>query len=94
MSKVAALTQVKSHKTVARLEYCHSHGHIGLGTGVRLDIGPARTVEGFQSVDGKLLDFVHYLTSAVIASARVALGVLVGANGAHSAEHFLRNIVF
>ena len=93
MGKVAALAQVQAHEAVARLEYCHGYGHIGLGAGVRLDIGPAGSIEGFQSVYGKLLDLVHHLASAVIAPARVAFGILVRTNGTHGAEHFLRNIV-
>ncbi len=55
----------------------HRRG-VGLGAGVRLHVGELGAEQGLDPVDGQLLDHVDVLAAAVIALARVALGVLVG----------------
>ena len=93
VGEVTAHGQVQSHEGVAGPEDGHGHGHIGLGAGVRLDIGIFGVIQGTQAVDGQLLNLVHHLAAAVIAFAGVALGVFVGADGAHGGEHFVRYII-
>jgi hypothetical protein len=69
---------------VIRREHC---GGVGLGTGVRLDVGELGAEEGLDPVDGQLLDNVNVLAAAVVALARVALGVLVGEDRALRLHH-------
>jgi hypothetical protein len=48
---------------------------------VRLDVGVLGAEEGLDAVDGQLLGDVDLLAAAVVAAARVTLGVLVGEDG-------------
>ena len=57
-------------------------------------IGIFGIVQGAQAVDGQLFNLVHYLAAAVIALARVALCIFVGAYGAHGFQHFVGDIIF
>ena len=54
------------------------HRGVGLRAGVRLDVGELGAEQGLDPVDRELLDHVNVLAAAVVALARVALGVLVG----------------
>ena len=64
-------------------------GHVGLGARVRLDVHVLGAEELLGPLDGELLDRVHVLAPAVVAAARIALGVLVGHDGADRLEHRL-----
>ena len=71
---------------VADVEHRVVGGHVGLRAGVRLDVGVLGAEEGLGALDGDALDLVDDLAAAVVALARVALGVLVGehrADGLH-----------
>ena len=54
---------------------------------VRLDVGVLGAEQRLDAVDRQLLDLVHDLAAAVVALARVALGVLVVERRAHRLEH-------
>ncbi len=78
VGEVAAVRQVQAHDGVARVQQ-REHGRgVGLCTGVRLDVCEFRTEQGLDPVDGQLLHDVNVLAAAIVALARVALGVLVG----------------
>ena len=94
VGEVAALAQVQAHEGVAGVQDSHGHGHVGLGAGVRLDVGPFGSVDGLDAVDGQLFDLVHDLAAAVVALAGVALCVFVGADGAHGLQHLVGHVVF
>ena len=81
------MRQRHAHDLLARREHGHEGGEVGLGPGVRLHVGVLRAEELLQAVDGELLDLVDDLAAAVVAAARVALGVLVGERGAHGVDH-------
>ena len=70
--------QVQAQDGVARLQQGEHGGGVGLGAGVRLHVGVLGAEQGLDPVDGQLLDHVDVLAAAVVALARVALGVLVG----------------
>jgi hypothetical protein len=55
----------------------------------RLDVGVLGAEQGLRAVDRELLDDVDVLAAAVVALARVALGVLVREHGALALEHRL-----
>ena len=94
VGKVSAHGEVESHEDVARTEAGHDNGHIGLGTGVRLDIGVLGIIQFAETVDGELLNLVHHLAPAIIALSGIPFGVLVGADGAHGFHYLVGNIVF
>ncbi len=86
VGEVAAVGEVEAQDGVARLEQRGHDGGVGLGAGVRLDVGELGAEEGLDPVDRELLDHVDVLAPAVVAPARVALGVLVGEHRALRGE--------
>ena len=76
--QVAAGGEIHSQHGVAGLEEGQEHRLVGLGTGVRLHVGTIGAEQFLGAIDGKLLDHVDVLAAAVVALARIALGILVG----------------
>ena len=74
--------QRQAHDRVAGLQQRVVDGGVGLRAGVRLDVGVLGAEQRLGAVDRELLDDVDVLAAAVVALARVALGVLVGQHGA------------
>ena len=72
---------------VARLQDGHVRRHVRLGAGVRLDVRVLGPEQLLRAVDGELLDLVDDLAAAVVAAARVPLGVLVRRHAADRLEH-------
>ena len=91
--EVAAVVEVHAHEGVAAVEASQEDGHVGLCTAVGLHVGPAGAVELLGALDGDGLALVHYLAAAVVALAGVALGVLVGHDGAHGFHHLVADEV-
>ena len=67
--------------------------HVGVGAGVRLDVGVLGAEQRLGALDGEVLDVVDDRVAAVVALARVALGVLVGEHRAGGAQHRRRGEV-
>ena len=63
------------------------HRLVGLRAGVGLHVGVLGAEQLLHAVDGQLLGDVDELAAAVVALARVALGVLVGELGALRRHH-------
>ncbi|GAA3044020.1 hypothetical protein GCM10020000_24360 [Streptomyces olivoverticillatus] len=78
VGQVPAVGEVQTQDGVAGVEQREHRGRVGLRAGVRLDVGVLGTEERLDPVDRDLLDDVDVLAAAVVAAARVALGVLVG----------------
>ena len=78
---------------VARFEQRHVGGVVGLGAGVRLDVGVVGAEQLLGALDRQFLGDVDLLAAAVVAAAGVALGVLVGQHRADRVEHGLRHEV-
>ena len=87
VGEVAAFGQAHAHDRVAGLEQGEEHRLVGLRAGVRLDVGEAGVEQLLDPVDGQLLGHVDELAAAVVALARVALGVLVGELAALGRHH-------
>ena len=60
--------------------------HVRRGPGVRLHVRVVGAEQGLGPVDRKLLDLVDDLAAAVVAPARIPLGVLVRRHGADRLE--------
>ena len=93
MRQVAAVVEPHGEDGRARLEQRLVGGQIGVGPGVRLHVGVLGAEQGRGPVAGQVLDLVDDLVAAVVAAARVALGVLVGQHRAGGGQHGRRREV-
>ena len=82
MSQVSAVIQAHTHDRVAQLAKGLVDSIIGLGAGVRLNIGKLGAEQLLGPLDGDIFHHVHALTAAVIPFAGIAFGILVGKNSA------------
>ncbi len=89
VGEMAAVVERHAHDRVAGIDHRHVGSVVGLGAGVRLDVGVLRAEHLLGAVDGELLGDVDPLAPAVVALARIALGVLVGEHRAGRVEHGL-----
>ena len=84
---MAAGGQVHAHEAVPRLHHGHERGLVGLGAGVRLNIGEAGVKQRLHPLDRQALHHINKLATAVVATTGIALGVFVGQHGALSLQH-------
>ena len=82
VGQVSALVQAHAKHRVPVLAQGLIDGEVGLGAGVGLHVGVIGAEEFLCPLDGDVLHHVHALAAAVVALAGVALGVLVGEDGA------------
>src|SRR5918996_13331 len=85
--QVTAVVEAHGEDRVARLEAREVDGHVRLRAGVRLDVRVLGVEERRGAVDGELLDLVGHLAAAVVAPARIALGVLVRRDAPDRLQH-------
>ncbi|MNI48833.1 hypothetical protein D3C73_1034170 [compost metagenome] len=81
--QMAAMRQVHSEDSVARIQRGKINRHIGLGTGVRLHIGMIGTEELLGTVTGQILHDIHIFTTAIIPFARIAFGIFIREHRTH-----------
>ena len=91
--EVAAVREREAHDAVARLEQRVEDLRVGLRAGVRLDVRVLGAEQLLGAVDRELLDDVDVLAAAVVALARIALGVLVRQHAALALQDRLRDEV-
>lgn len=82
VGEVPAVAEVHRQNAVAGFEEGEVNGGVGLGAGVRLDIGKLGAEELADALDGEVLDLVDFFAAPVPAFCGVALGVFVGEAGA------------
>ncbi len=87
MRQVSAVRQRQSHDRVAWLQQGVVNGRVCLRPRMRLDIYVLGPEQCLGAVDRELLGDVDPLAAAVVAAARVALGVLVREHRALALEH-------
>jgi hypothetical protein len=87
VGQVAAVCEVQAQDRVAGVQQREHGRRVGLGAGVRLDVGGLGAEQGLHPVDRELLDDVDVLAAAVVTAPRVPLGVLVGEHGALRRHH-------
>ena len=78
VGEMAAVGQAHAEDGVAGVEQRQVHRGVGRGTGMRLDVGVVGAEQLPGAVDGQLLDLVDVFAAAVVALARIALGIFVG----------------
>ena len=93
MGEVPAVGQGEAKDLVAGGDHGGQRRGVGLRAGVRLDVGVFGAEEFLDAVDRELLGDVDVFAAAVVAAARVALGVLVGEDGALGFHHGARGEV-
>jgi hypothetical protein len=91
--EVAAVGEREPQDRVARRQQRVVDRRVGLRARVRLDVGVLCAEERLGAIDRQLLGDVDELASAVVALARVALGVLVGQDASLALEDRLRHEV-
>jgi hypothetical protein len=94
VGQVATVGQAHAQDGVTGRQQGQVDGGVGLGAGVRLDVGVVGAEQLFGAVDGQLLDHVDVLATTVVALAWVAFGVLVGQYRALSFHHRRAGVVF
>ena len=94
MSDVAALVEAQAQGRVARLHQSQVGSGVCVGARVGLHVGERGAEELLHSVTGQVFDLVDDFVAAVIALARVSLGVFVGENCAHGLDDRRRDEVF
>ena len=87
VGQVAALVEAEAEHRVARLQERVVDGHVRLRAGVRLHVDVLGAEELLRAIARQVLGNVDDLAAAVVAPARVALGVLAGEDAAHRLEH-------
>ena len=72
------MVQAESHDLVAWLNRGEIGGHVGLSSGVRLNICMIDSEEFFSAVNRQTFGDVNELASAIVAPSGVTFSVLVG----------------
>ena len=94
MGQVTARVEVEPHEGVARLQQRQEHRLVHLAAGIRLDVGEIAGKQLLRPLDGEFLGDVDELAAAIVALARIALGIFVGHDRALRLEHGARHDVF
>ena len=90
---MAAVIEFQAHRRVAGRQQGEVGRDVRLRARVRLYVGVIRAEQRLRPLDRELLDNVDKLTAAVVALARIALGVLVGQDGTHRRQYGFGRIV-
>ena len=93
MGQVAAGREAEAHEGVARIEQREEHCLVHLAAAVGLDVGVFAAEQLLGTLDRQVLGDVDILAAAVIALARIALGILVREYRALRGEHRRRGEV-
>ena len=89
-----SLGQAHAHDGVARLQEAEEDGLVRLRAGARLHVGVLGAEQLLHPIERQPLDGVDLLAPAVVALARVPLGVLVRELGPLGRHHRRRGVVF
>jgi hypothetical protein len=85
--EVAALVEAHRQDRVAGFEQRLVHGHVRVGTAVRLHVGVVGAEQRGEAAARQVLHLVDDLVAAVVAAAGIALGVLVGQHRSGGGQH-------
>ena len=81
MGQMAAVGQIHPQDDIIRIDQGIISSHIGLGAGMRLNIDMIGAKNFFSPLTGEIFHQIDALTAAIIAFARVTLGIFVGKHG-------------
>jgi hypothetical protein len=94
MSQVAALREVHAQNRIPRFEDGEIGCHVGLRTGMWLNVHMFGTKDLFAALDGQLFNGVHVLAATIIAFTGIAFGIFVRHEGALRRQHCWTGEVF
>ena len=83
VGQMASVVKTHAQHRISRLDERHIGSEVRLGTGVGLHIGEGGSEELTSTAASQILSLVHFLTSAVVAFARISFSVFVGEHTAH-----------
>jgi len=90
MGQMSAVRQIHAHDYIARLQQRHVHRHVRLRARVRLYIGVLNPEQLTRTLLRQAFDLIDMFAAAVVAAARITLGILVGQHRALGLEHRFR----
>ncbi|MNJ23922.1 hypothetical protein D3C77_183230 [compost metagenome] len=93
VGQVTAMGQAHAQNGIAGLQQGQVHGAVGRRARVRLDVGVVGAEQLLGTINGQLLNFIHMLTTAVVALARIAFSVFVGQAAALGLHDTLAGVV-
>ena len=93
VAEVTSMIEVQTHKCITRIQAGQEDSGISLSTRVRLNISILCAKKLADTVDGKLLHFVHNLAPAIITLAGIALGIFIGQARAHSCHDLVTYVI-
>jgi len=88
------VTEIHTQHRVTRFEDGEVNGLVGLAARVGLHVGGLGTEQFLRTLTRETLHHVGVFTPAVVTTARVPLGILVGEDGPHRLQHRLADEVF
>ncbi len=94
VGQVSALGKIHTHNGIAGLNQRKIRRHIRLRARMRLYVGKIRTEQFTGTLDRDIFYDIDALTAAVIALARITLGIFVGQHTAHCRHNGRGNDVF
>ena len=94
VGEMAAGGERHAHDRIARLAQGQHHALVGLGAGMRLDIGEGAVEQPPGAFDRHRLGDIDILAAAIVAAAGIAFGIFVGEHRALRLEHGSRHDVF
>ncbi len=94
VGEVPSVGEREAHHLVPGLHEGRHHGHVGLCAGVGLNIGVIGSEELLGPLDGEVLRHIDEFAAAVVATAGIALCILVGQHRALRLKHRTRHEVF
>ena len=94
VGEMAAGGEIEAHEGVAGLQQRQEHRLVHLAAGIRLHIGELRAEQFLGALDRQRFGDVDPFAAAVIAIARIALGIFVGHHRALRFQHRAADDVF
>src|SRR5262245_48455552 len=91
---MSAMSQVETEHGVAGLERCQINRGVGLRTAMRLHVGKLGAEELLCTIDGKLLDDIDVLATAVVTLSRIAFGIFIGEHATGGLHHSRACVAF
>ena len=91
---MAAGGKIEAHEGVAGLQQRQEHRLVHLAAGVGLDVGKLGAEQFLGAIDRQCLGDVDPFATAIVARARIALGVFVGHHRALRFQHRAADDVF
>ena len=78
MRQVSAMGEIHAQNRIAGFAGGEVDSHVGLGSGVRLNVGMFGAEQFLGAVNGQLFNHIHIFTASIVSFTWVALCIFVG----------------